>query len=248
MARLSRTLPQATILCAGKSKAAHVELGFCVEGMRVVRNGYDLEQFAPKSVPTDVKMNLVGDMDVPLIGMVARFDANKDHANLLEACSLLKRNGCRFRIVLIGGGMNSGNMSISAIVANSNLAEEVLLLGQRADIPEIMNAIDIHVLSSQSEAFPNVLAEAMACGTPCVTTDVGDAADIVGNTGWVVPPKDPNALASAIEVALSERKSEKWQMRCKAARKRIEENFSIARMVDGYNAVWREVLSAAARN
>ncbi|MPX98375.1 glycosyltransferase, partial [Salinivibrio sp. VYel6] len=112
--------------------------------------------------------------------------------------------------------------------------------GRRDDITAVMNGFDIFVLSSASEAFPNVLSEAMACGTPCVTTDVGDAAIIVGDTGWVVPPKNPQALAKAILEAMEERQNnpQAWQARKRACRERIVNNFSIEKMVDSYHRVW----------
>jgi glycosyltransferase involved in cell wall biosynthesis len=103
-----------------------------------------------------------------------------------------------------------------------------------------MYALDIHILSSRSEGFPNVLAEAMACGTPCVTTDVGDAAMIVGDTGWVVPPKNPQVLANAILEAINEKQNNPlmWEVREQACRDRIVDNFSIEKMVAGYHQVW----------
>jgi glycosyltransferase involved in cell wall biosynthesis len=105
-----------------------------------------------------------------------------------------------------------------------------------------MNGLDIHILSSSyGEGFPNVVAESMACGTPCIVTDVGDSALIVGKTGWVVPPKNSIKLAKAIEKALYEKNTNKWNKRCNKARLRIKKNYNISLMVKLYNKVWSKV-------
>ena len=95
--------------------------------------------------------------------------------------------------------------------------------------------------SSYGEGFPNVVAESMACGTPCVVTDVGDAAFIVGKTGWIVPPNNPNNLAKKIEKALNEISKKNWNTRCNKARLRIQKNFNINKMINLYNEVWFSV-------
>jgi glycosyltransferase involved in cell wall biosynthesis len=136
--------------------------------------------------------------------------------------------------------MNVSNYELCRLVENQGVKNNVLLLGERNDIPSVMNALDIHVLCSLGEAFPNVLAEAMACGTPCVTTDVGDAAIIVGDTGWIVPPSSSKLLANAISEAITEmQNAEKWGMRRSMCRDRVALNFSLERMVDNYHNVWR---------
>ena len=126
------------------------------------------------------------------------------------------------------------------MVNKNGLSKYVHLLGRRDDITAIMNGIDLFVLSSKSEAFPNVLNEAMLCGTPCVTTDVGDAGKIVRDTGWVVRPKDSEALANAIINASEEKESNKsiWLQRKIACRKRVVKNFSLEKMVKEYKKVW----------
>lgn len=105
-----------------------------------------------------------------------------------------------------------------------------------------MNGIDIHVLSSKyGEAFPNVLGEAMASGTPCVVTDVGDSSLIVDKTGWVVQPNNPRKLASNLKSAILQFKNKGWVNICKNARKRIDNRFSIKSMNKNYNDVWKNI-------
>ena len=104
-----------------------------------------------------------------------------------------------------------------------------------------MNWLDIHIQSSRSEGFPNVVAEAMACKTPCVVTNVGDSSYIVGKTGWVVPPNNSIKLAKAIQIALKEIRTKNWCKRCDSARARIKDKFSISKMIKSYNKVWIKV-------
>ncbi|EMK6845210.1 glycosyltransferase, partial [Vibrio cholerae] len=160
---------------------------------------------------------------------------------LLSVCELLNRNtDFEFEVVLVGTNLDECNLALSNVINENNLSC-VRMLGRRSDMPSVMSAFDVFVLSSAfGEAFPNVLNEAMACGTPCITTDVGDAALIVGDTGWVVPPKDPQALAKAMFEAIEEKQDnpQAWQARKKACRERIVNNFSIEKMVEGYHQVW----------
>jgi glycosyltransferase involved in cell wall biosynthesis len=137
--------------------------------------------------------------------MVGRFDPQKDHLGLLEAFSVVKKTGVPHKLVLVGSYLNISNPELIEKIQLLGLKGKVLLFDQRTDIAYIINSLDLHVLSSLfGEAFPNVFAEAMACGTPCVITDVGDAGFIIGATGWVVPPKNPQALADVILIALNE--------------------------------------------
>ena len=179
----------------------------------------------------------------PLIGMVGRFDPQKEHFDLLDAFTIVKKTGVPHKLVLVGYKINTSNIALIGKIELLGLKDEVLLLDQRTDITTIMNSLDLYILSSSfGEAFPNVLAEAMACSTPCVTTDVGDAAFIVGDTGWVVPSKNSQALADAILIALNEQKVDPitWASRKVACRKRIIDNFSIQTMVDRYHRVWTD--------
>lgn len=239
-ARLSRWVPFGIICCAQKALEAHKALGYASHKMRVIPNGFDLNTFQPDTqARTRLRSEFGVANELPLLGMVGRFDPLKDHENLFRALALLKQGGNDFRCVLAGAGVDRGNALLIEVLKDLGLQDEVLLLGPRTDIPAFMNALDVHVLSSCSEAFPNVLAEAMACGTPCVTTDVGDAAVIVGDAGWIVPPSNSRALADALGEALNSLShAENWACLQKKARQRIAENFQIATMVERFNNVW----------
>ena len=246
-ARLSRWVPAAIVCCAAQARDVHVRLGYAAEKFVIIPNGYDVGRFRPDAAARARLRAEWGVPDgVPLLGMVARFDPQKDHANLLAACARLQASGADFAAVLVGTGCDAGNAALVQQLAAAGLTQRVRLLGRRDDVPAVMAALDLHVLSSAyGEAFPNVLAEAMACGTPCVTTDVGDAAQIVGETGWVVPPRDAAALAEGIAAALKEwrERPDEWAARRCAARERIVETFGLDRMVQAYRRVWGETVA-----
>ena len=241
-ALLSGFVPKMIVCCAEEAVRVHAALGYKLSKMMVIGNGYDLSQFSVNSqFGSDFKAELSVNPDQVLLGMVGRFDPQKDHFGLLEALAIVKQTHSNFNFVLIGKLLSQSNTKLVEAINHYQLSENIVLLEQRTDIPVVMNGLDIHVLSSSfGEAFPNVLAEAMACGTPCVTTDVGDAALIVGNTGWVVPPKELNALANAIIEAIEEMQTshQAWLKRKKDCRNRIVENFSIDMMLDNYHQAW----------
>lgn len=239
-ARFSRWIPAQIVVCAEQAARVHADLGYVADKMVVIANGYDVAHFqADPSLGQRLRAEWGFSGPVPLIGMVARFDPQKDHANLLMALGSLKKRGGEFRCALIGTGVDEANRHLIKLVAEQGVADNVRLLGRRDDIPAVMNALDLHVLSSAGEAFPNVLAEAMACGTPCVTTDVGDSSLIVGETGWVVQPGNSIALADAIDKAITQWQDQSsWQRRERSCRERIKAKFSLATMVAAYRDVW----------
>jgi len=243
-AHLSRTVPRRIISCSRTAACVHVALGYPVGKIVIIPNGYDCQVFRPDSrMRLIIRRELNLPEDITIIGMVARYDAQKDIGNLLDALATVADAGPRYVCILVGMGMDVANRELATAINTRGLTKIVRLLGPRRDVPAIMTAMDINVLSSSyGEAFPNVVAEAMACGTPTVVTDVGDAAVIVGDTGWVVPPSDSCALAGALMAALGARRNViEWGERQRASRQRILANYRLDQMVTGYEAVWRSL-------
>ena len=236
----SKIIPN-QIICSSPYAARHHQLiGYPLDKISVINNGVNIKRFYPNP---DVKQPLKFEMNIPesipLLGMVGRYDPYKDHITLLKALKLIKEKGQPFCCLLIGSGMDSQNDDLIYCLTERNLLDNVILLGQRNDMGDVMNLLDVHILSSISESFGNVLAEAMACGVPCITTDIGMPSEIVGNTGWIVPPSNPEKLAKAIiESINSMQRKESWEKRKKRCREKIVDNYSEDRMVQKYKNVW----------
>lgn len=240
-ALLSKFVPDRIVSCSLNASNSHVAIGYEKSRMTVIPNGYDVSRFTPDPTARASLRSEWGACDGSFVlGMVARFNAQKDHANLFHALRILKGQGRLFHCVLVGPEMDGGNLQLQSLLQKFDVTDVVRLLGARRDVPAVMNALDLHVLSSLGEAFPNVLAESMACGTPCVTTDVGDAAYIVGESGWVVQPQDSLLLSDAIAKAmdLCEAVDGDWLSRKNLARLRIVDYFGIDKMVLDYDAIW----------
>ena len=241
LAILSYTLPKLIIINSKRAKKIYESIGYNKKKLRFIPNGYDLSIFEiNKNKKKSLKKKFKIKKKTPIIGFVARYDPLKDHINLLYALSLIKLKGIEFLCLLVGNNINN-NKILNYEVKKLKLKNCVRFFGPTNNISEFMNCLDIHVQSSISEGFPNVVAEAMAHKTPCIVTDVGDSSFIVGKTGWVVPPSNSNKLAAAIERAINQLRNKNWNKRCNIARLRIKEKFSINRMTKSYNKIWNKV-------
>lgn len=235
-ALLSGIIPRYIVCCAESARKYHAGIGYSNRKMRVIHNGVSLKDFYPVEKKPTMS-------DRPVIGCVARYSADKDHENLLHALSLLKARGYEFSCHLIGSGLDKNNLELVRLINDLHLGDSVRLLGSQKNVCGVMNDLDIHVLPSRSEGFPNVLAEAMACGVPCVSTDVGDAALIVGNFGWIIEPGNSEKLADGIKQAIEKRSNhDEWMDLKKACRKSMEDNFDIDGMVASYQNIWKLAL------
>ncbi len=188
--------PDAVAVNSHAGRDVHAELGYRPRRWAVLENGFNLARFRPD--PT-ARKGLCRELGAPetdrLIGLVARHDPLKDHETFLQAAAILLGNTPNARFVLAGTDVDGNNPALTATIDDLGIGDKVHMLGARNDIPRLTAGLDIATCCSLGEGFPNVVGEAMACGVPCVVTDVGDAALIVGDNGVVVPPGDPKALA-----------------------------------------------------
>jgi len=242
-ARLSRLLAAKIVCCSVASREMCQRFGYDARKLQVIPNGFDLERFRPDpEARNEVRRGLRIPDGSPVVGLVARYHPMKDHRNFLEAACLLHEILPEVHFILCGDQVVRENPALGLLVEQSKHPERFHLLGRRSDIPRVLNAIDIGSLSSSGEAFPLVLGEAMACEKPCVATDVGDAARIVGDTGVVVPPRDPKALMKGWQ-QLIEMPQPARQDLGRRARQRIQEHFSIGAVVQQYQTLYEELVS-----
>src|SRR5690554_1063528 len=238
---LSRFVPDKIVCCAHKALSVHRDVGYAARKLLVIPNGYDLSKFmVDEQSGSQVRASLGVGPETFLLGKVGRYDPFKDHDNLLSALNELQLSGVDFKCLLVGRGLTSENLEFMARINELELTDKVILAGQRTDIPAVMNALDLHALSSSSEGFPNVLAEAMACGTPAVSTDVGDAGEIVGDPALLCPPRNSKALSELMRAMHAEwlERPDDWAERRIRCVEHIKTNFSIERMVAAYEQCW----------
>lgn len=241
-ARLSG-FPAAVVVNSEAGREIHAQLGYRPKQWQLIPNGFDLAQFAPDASAHEAVRR---ELDLPaaatLIGLVARFDPLKDHRTFLQAASILHGQDPEPHFLLVGQGVTPQNEALRRTIAAGGLLDQVHLLGERTDVPRLTAALDIASCSSYGESFPTVVGEAMACGVPCAVTTVGDTASIVGDTGRVVPTKDPHALAAAWRELL-ELGPEGRRALGRRARDRVETLFGLDRVVSRYEELYERLAS-----
>jgi len=226
-----------------RSAQQHEKYGYLPTRSLVIPNGFDATKFCPDANSRNFVRGKLGLSDKEMaIGMIARFHPVKGHKNFLKAAANLLPQIPSVRFLLVGKQMHARNRELVSLIKAAGVLEKVLLLGERRDLPELLNGMDIVTLSSLSESFPNVLGEAMACGVPCVATDVGDVAWLIGETGRVVQPKDPTALAKGWEDMITAGIEGRADLG-RAARSRIEKYFSLSNVAENYADFYRQLTS-----
>lgn len=238
---LSRWLPARIVCCSDASRLAHERLGYAAEKMVVIHNGFDLTSFKPDPpARLAVRNELSIPEDALLIGLAGRFNPQKDHRSFISAAARLYNSHPGVYFLLCGENVTWENAQLVEWIKESGIASRCRLLGRREDVPRLTASMDIASSASSSEGFPNVIGEAMASGVPCVVTDVGDSARIVGDTGRTVPPGDPLSLAEAW-LELIQIGPERRNIMGLAARRRIMQYYNLPDIAAQYEKLYREV-------
>ena len=234
-------LADAIVVNSRKGRDVHRRRGYHTDRMIFIPNGFDVNRFHPDESAKKWLTNHLGiPEDVVLVGLVARFDPMKDQPTFLNAASLILKKHDSVHFVLIGKDIVPTNKVLTPFI-NDHLRSRVHLLGVRRDIPRLTAAFDIGNSSSAfGEGFSNTIGEAMACGVPCVVTNVGDSSFVVGDTGFVVPPKEPETLAKAWEEMLKQGRDSRKAMGEKA-RERITENFELGKIVKRFEHLYKKL-------
>jgi glycosyltransferase involved in cell wall biosynthesis len=206
--------------------------------MIVIPNGFDLPDTTNDTpLGRKLRVDLGWSNDEVVVGFVGRFNPVKDQANFIRAAGILAKRFASVRFLMVGRGLDLGNSEFVEWLEETGYASRFGFLGERADVQTCFSAMDLFCLSSTSEGFPNVVGEAMATGLPCVVTDVGDAAVLVGDTGIVVPKENPAELAEGIArlVMMTPEARLSFGLR---ARERIAAEYSITRVRERFEAIY----------
>jgi glycosyltransferase involved in cell wall biosynthesis len=243
LARLSH-LPAAVISNSIAGRSLHDAIGYRPKRWVVIPNGIDTTLFRPS--PEHHK-SLRIELGIPshslLVGLVARLDPLKNHAMFLRAAQQVAAHFPEVHFVCAGQGIDSSNSSITELAQELGLEGRLHLLGLRSDMPRLTSALDVAACTSSAEGFPNTLIEAMACGVPCVSTNVGDAELIVNDTGAIVRPGDAAHFAERVSALL--RSHDLRHEKGAAARARVLALYSLEAMTEAYRQLYESILENA---
>ena len=226
------SIPDLIIYNSIRSLNQHRDIGYNKKNDFFIPNGFDVKVWKPnKKVGLNLRNKLGISNTVKIIGYVGRGDDQKDIPTLFKAFDKVCKKHPNVILLTVGRNLKKYKTN------NKN----IIFLGQQSNVHDLMQMFDLLCLSSKAEGFPNVIGEAMSTGIPCVTTDVGDAKDIVGNTGWISPPNDPISLAKCLDSALKKSKRQ-LNEHGKISRKKIVNNFSIDRVKNQYISLYNSTL------
>lgn len=223
---------------------AHKDIGYRAKKWKIIPNGIDTELYKPDlNIKNNIKnqLNIAGDSIV--IGFVARFDPMKDHGTFFEVARRLVDKSPGINFVLAGTNIDSGNEYLNNKIKQYGLGQNIVLMGEQHELWKLLPAFDLLILTSAyGEGFPNIIGEAMSCGVPCVSTDVGDVRSIIGDAGSVAQPRDADGMLAALETMINLSGKERNEMGLKA-RGRIVDNYLLSNIVKEYEKTYIEIMN-----
>ena len=234
---MSYFVPNKIIYCSEASKNNHIKNGYKKNCSILIGNGVSTSVYQPNTnYRKEFRDKFKISNDCFLIGNISRYHPIKDHDNLFNALRILSNYNINFKCVLVGKGLSRDNLELVNKINKNKIFDKVLLYGKTFEVNKIFNALDINILSSKNEGFGMVLIEAMSCGIPCISTNVGDAENIIGNSGWIVESSKPIALAKCIIDIINK----KGILKNKSiiARKRVKDIYSLEKMILNYKKLY----------
>lgn len=233
-------LPAAIVYNSSHAALQHERMGYPHVKREVIPNGFDTRKFSPRpDLHERVRGELGIERDAIIVGLVGRFHPVKNHAAFFEAATQVLSIESRAFFLLAGTGTETERML--PFIKDNVLRDRLIGLGDRQDINRITSVLDIACNVSHSEAFSNVVGEAMACGVPCIVTPVGESPSIVGDTGLVTSDTSGPSIARAL-VQMMELGQDARAELGRRARERIESKYSLPSVVARYEHLYDRLM------
>ncbi|MCK4099370.1 glycosyltransferase [Acinetobacter radioresistens] len=235
-ALLSHKVPKKIICVASKAKNVHEHIGYCKEKMLVIPNGFDINRF---NVDNELRYRYRDELKIQhnrlVIGNIGRFTPAKNQVNFIKACLLLLKKGYDFDVIIAGRNISLNNFEIKQLVGDK---KNFKVIGEIDQPEKFYNAIDVFCLSSITEGFPNVLGEAMATKRICLTTDAGDAKEILGNCGYHINGFTFDEIAKSIEINILSKEHYNLKTIGERARLEVVKKYSLEKIVSDFEKLY----------
>jgi glycosyltransferase involved in cell wall biosynthesis len=231
------------ICCSEAAYESHVKYGYKASKIVILPNGYDTTKLKYHSdYHASLAKKYQVEADETVILMVARWHKIKNHGMLIKELSRDLYKEKKFKLFLAGPDINENNQELMNLLQSTQFPKEkIYLLGEIPNVETVMSLADILVLPSYSEGFPNVIAEAMACETICIASDVGDARVILDHHGYLIDPYDSQTLEHALQSVFS-MSPEEIEIRKRSGRKNIVEKYSIDKIASEYEEIYTNLM------
>jgi glycosyltransferase involved in cell wall biosynthesis len=245
-ARISGVIPSKIVCAAQASLLNSKAAGYAADKLMVIPNGFDMANLTEfLGAGNSIRKTLGLQPETVLVGCLGRYNPAKDHANFVMTAGLVAEDFPYVRFLMVGRGLDQANPDLMRLIEATGFSKRFILLGERADPAACLDAMDVFVLSSCTEGFPNVLGEAMAMGLPCVSTDVGDAALLMGSREWLVPARDSKSLSYKLKKMLTLSLDDRHRLGSQA-RQRVLEQFSMTSTSQQFFKLYSSLVTAKA--